>query len=112
MRVPARRAIFHFISQTLFRVERYRIYLVMYAGLCVSLIASTVVRMQVEKGRIHLELSADGIRAAIPMAAFLIIAGLRVAFVSPGESLEDAGFSESSRAGRNGSSYPLPKFGF
>ncbi|MFZ0517394.1 MAG: hypothetical protein WAM20_10130 [Acidobacteriaceae bacterium] len=85
VRVPARRAIFHFISQTLFRVERYRIYLVMYAGLCVSLIASTVVRMQVEKGRIHLELSADGIRAAIPMAAFLIIAGLRVAFVSPGD---------------------------
>ncbi len=86
VRIPARRAIFHFISQTLFRVQRYRIYLVMYAGLCVSLIAATVLRMQVEQGRIRLEFSADGMRAAIPMAAFLIIAGLRVAFVSPGDS--------------------------
>jgi hypothetical protein len=85
VRVPARRAIFHFISQTLFRVQRYRIYLVMYAGLCVSLIAATVLRVRVEEGRINLEFSPDGMRAAIPMTAFLIIAGLRVAFVSPGD---------------------------
>ena len=85
VRIPVRRAVFHFISQTLFRVQRYRIYLVMYAGLCVSLIAATVLRMQVEQGKIRLEFSAEGMRAAIPMAAFLIIAGLRVAFVSPGD---------------------------
>ena len=85
VRIPVRRAVFHFISQTLFRVQRYRIYLVMYAGLCISLIAATVLRMQVEQGKIRLEFSAEGMRAAIPMAAFLIIAGLRVAFVSPGD---------------------------
>ncbi len=85
VRIPARRAVFHFISQTLFRVQRYRIYLVMYAGLCLSLIAATVLRMQVEQGRINLEFSPEGMQAAIPMAAFLIIAGLRVAFVSPGD---------------------------
>ncbi len=85
VRIPARRAIFHFINQTLFRVQRYRIYLVMYAGLCVSLIVATVLRMQVEQGRISLDFSPDGMRVAIPMAAFLIIAGLRVAFVSPAD---------------------------
>jgi hypothetical protein len=83
--VPVRRAIFHFISQTLFRVQRYRIYLVMYAGLCISLIAATVLRVQVQEGKISLEFSPDGIRTVIPMAAFLIIAGLRMAFVSPGD---------------------------
>ena len=85
VRVPVRRAVFHFISQTLFRVQRYRIYLVMYAGLCISLIAATLLRMEVLQGRIRLEFSPHGIRAMIPMAAFLIIAGLRMAFVSPGD---------------------------
>lgn len=85
MRLPVRRAIFHFISQTVFRVQRYRIYLAMYAGLCLSLIAATLLRLQVEPGRVTLQISPGGMRTAIPMAAFLIIAGLRVAFVSPGD---------------------------
>jgi hypothetical protein len=85
VRIPVRRAIFHFISQTVFRVQRYRIYLVMYAGLCLSLIAATVLRLEAWQGRMTLEVSSDGMRAAIPMAAFLTIAGLRMAFVSPGD---------------------------
>ncbi|HTU49072.1 MAG TPA: hypothetical protein VMF56_00675 [Acidobacteriaceae bacterium] len=84
VRIPARRAIFHFISQTLFRVQRYRIYLAMYAGFCLSLVAATLLRLQIEPGRVTLKISPGGMRTVIPMAAFLIIAGLRVAFVSPG----------------------------
>lgn len=83
LRVPVRRAIFHFISQTLPRVQRYRIYLVMYGGLGLSLIVATVLRLDVLHGQIRIEISPDGLRAAIPMAVFWTIAGLRMAFVSP-----------------------------
>lgn len=85
LRVPVRRAIFHFISQTLPRVQRYRIYLVMYGGLGLSLIIATVLRLHVWQGAVRVEISPDGLRAAIPMAAFWTIAGLRMAFVSPGD---------------------------
>ncbi|MHB2006946.1 MAG: hypothetical protein ACYCOX_02740 [Acidobacteriaceae bacterium] len=83
LRAPVRRAIYHFISQTLPRVQRYRIYLVMYGGLGLSLIVATVLRLHVWQRQVRMEISPDGLRAAIPMAVFWTIAGLRMAFVSP-----------------------------
>ncbi len=85
LRAPVHRAIYHFISQTLPRVQRYRIYLVMYGGLGLSLIVATVLRLSIWQGQVHIEISPNGLRAAIPMAAFWTIAGLRMAFVSPGD---------------------------
>jgi hypothetical protein len=81
---PIDRAVFHFISQTLLRVQRYRIYLVFYGGIGLSVVVATVLRLTVTHGEVRIAISADGIRAAIAISAFWTIAGLRMAFVSPG----------------------------
>lgn len=84
LRPPVRRAVFHFISQSLFRVQRYRIYLVIYGGVGLSIVVASVLRLTVAHGQIRMEVSPDGIRAAIGIIPFWMIAGLRMAFVSPG----------------------------
>jgi len=84
LRSPVRRAVFHFISQSLFRVQRYRIYLVLYGGVGLSVVVASVLRLTVARGQVRVEISPDGIRAAIAIVAFWVIAGLRMAFVSPG----------------------------
>jgi hypothetical protein len=81
---PVQRAVFHFINQTLLRVQRYRIYLVLYGGVGLSVVAATILRVTIVEQRVRLEVSADGIRAAIGIVAFWTIAGLRIAFVSSG----------------------------
>lgn len=83
-RRPVRRAVFHFINQTLLRVPRYRIYLVLYGGVGLSVLIATVLRLEVIHGRLHAEASADGIRTAVGIVAFWVTVGLRTAFVSPG----------------------------
>jgi hypothetical protein len=84
LRIPIRLAVHHFISQTLLRVSRYRIYLVLYGGVGLSVVVSTVLHFTVVGQRIVIETSADGIRAAIAIVAFWTIAGLRIAFVPSG----------------------------
>ena len=84
LRSPVSRAVFHFISQTLMWVQRYRIYLVLYGGVGLSVIVSSIVRLSVEDGQVRMQISADGVRATIAIVAFWTIAGLRMAFVSPG----------------------------
>ena len=84
LRGPVRRAVFHFINQTLLRVQRYRIYLVLYGGVGLSVLIATVLRLTVIKGHLRAEASADGIRVAVGIVAFWVITGLRTAFVSPG----------------------------
>lgn len=83
-RHPVRRAVFHFISQSLLRVQRYRIYLVLYGGVGLSVVVATMVRLTVVNGQPHIEISPDGLRASIGIVAFWAIAGVRMAFVSPG----------------------------
>ena len=84
VRNPMRRAVFHFISETLLRVPRYRIYLVLYGGVGLSVVAASILRFAVVHNQVHMEISADGMRASIGIIAFWIIAGLRMAFVSSG----------------------------
>jgi hypothetical protein len=83
-RSPLRRAVFHFIGQTLLRVPRYRIYLVLYCGAGFSLLVASILRFTIHRGTIRAEFSADGIRVATGIVAFWVIAGLRSTFVSPG----------------------------
>jgi hypothetical protein len=83
-RQPVRRAVFHFIGQTILRVQRYRIYLVLYGGVGLSIVVASVLRFEVVKDHVRTEISADGIRTAIGIIAFWMIAGLRMAFTSPG----------------------------
>jgi hypothetical protein len=84
IRHPVRRAVFHFISQTLLRVPRYRIYLVLYGGVGLSVVAASILRFTVAHNQVRMEISADGMGASIGIIAFWIIAGLRMAFVSSG----------------------------
>ena len=46
-RPPVRRAVFHFISQTLLRVQRYRIYLVLYGGVGLSVVVAALFALTV-----------------------------------------------------------------
>jgi hypothetical protein len=84
VRAPVCRAVFHFIGQTMFRVPRYRIYLVLYGGVGLSVVIATILRFDGSGGTVRAEFSADGIRAAIGIVAFWVIAGLRTAFISSG----------------------------
>ncbi len=84
VRPPVRRAVFHFIGQTLLRLPRYRIYLVLYGGVGLSVVAATVLRFSMQGQHLRAEVSSDGIRVAVGIVAFWVIAGLRTAFVSSG----------------------------
>jgi len=48
VRKPIGRAVFHFINQTLLRLPRYRIYLVLYGGVGLSVLIATVLRLDVD----------------------------------------------------------------
>ncbi len=82
LRRPLERGVFHFISQTMLRVPRYRTYLVMYGGVGVSLVTATILRLDVHNGYLQATFSANGLRVAIGIIAFWVVAGLRSAFVS------------------------------
>lgn len=84
VRTPERRAIFHYVTQTLIRVPRYRIYLVLYGGVGLSIIIASVLRFQVIHDQVRMAVSVDGLRASIGITAFWAVAGLRIAFLSPG----------------------------
>jgi len=84
VRPPIRRAVFHFINQTLLRVPRYRIYLVLYGGVGLSVLIATVLRLSVIHGQLVAEASSDGIRVAVGIVAFWLATGFRTAFTSSG----------------------------
>lgn len=83
-RTPVARAVFHFIGQTLLRVPRYRIYLVLYGGVGLSWVAVTVLRLQVSHQQLHFSIDPDGLRASIGLIAYWIVVGLRTTFTSAG----------------------------
>jgi hypothetical protein len=84
IRLPIQRAVFHLISQTIARVTRYRIYLVLYGGVGVSVVIATIFRVTVVNHLVVVKSSADGIRSAIGIVSFWTIAGLCTALDSPG----------------------------
>jgi hypothetical protein len=84
VRPPVRRAVFHFIGQTLLRVPRYRIYLVLYGGVGLSVVAALVLRFSMAGPHLQVGVDSDGIRVAISVVPFWVIAGMRAAFVSSG----------------------------
>jgi len=87
VRRPMGRAVFHFINQTLLRLPRYRIYLVLYGGVGLSVLIATVLRLNVRNGSLQAQSSVDGIRMAAGIVAFWVTVGLRTAFVSSGNQL-------------------------
>jgi hypothetical protein len=77
LRLPAQRAIFHFISQTILRAQRQRVMLAMYGGLGIALTLSEMLVFRVGGGHVRPALLPSGIRSAIPVMIFLTVAGLR-----------------------------------
>lgn len=85
VRLPLRRAVFHFIGQTLGRVPHLRISLVLYGGAGFSLLVASLLRFHAAGGALRAEVSSDGVRTAAGIVAFWVVAGLRAAFVTPGQ---------------------------
>ena len=92
IRSPEQRAIFHYITQTLFRVPRYRIYLVLYGGVGLSIVIASVLRFSTLNDQIQVIVSTDGLRASAGMVAFWAIAGF-VSLSCRQETSRDPGFS-------------------
>jgi hypothetical protein len=85
LRNPVQRGIYHFISHSLLRTQRHRVYLAIYGGLGLALLIASTVLLKLTPGHLGFALSVDGLRAAIPIVAFWTIVGLRTAFVSPAD---------------------------
>ena len=83
LRLPAQRAIFHFISQTILRGQRQRVMLAMYGGLGIALTLSDMLVFRVGEGHVWPALLPSGIRSAIPVMVFWTVAGLRSVLASP-----------------------------
>jgi hypothetical protein len=83
LRVPAQRAIFHFISQTILRAQRQRVMLAMYGGLGIALALSDMLVLRVGGGYIRPVLQPNGIRSAVLIIVFLTVAGLRSVLANP-----------------------------
>ena len=85
LRNAVQRGIYHFISCSLLRTQRHRVYMALYGGLGLALLLSCTVLLKVSHRHLGFALSPDGLRAAVPIAAFWTIAGLRTAFLSPAD---------------------------
>jgi hypothetical protein len=85
LRHRVQRGIYHFISYSLWRTQRHRVYLAMYGGLGIALLVACAVLLKLSHGHLRFALSPEGLRAAVPIAAFWTTAGLRTAFLSPAD---------------------------
>jgi len=85
LRSAVQRGIYHFISCSLLRTQRHRVYMAIYGGLGLALLIGSALLLKLSHDHLGFALSPDGLRAAVPIAAFWIIAGLRTAFLSPAD---------------------------
>jgi hypothetical protein len=83
LRTAPRRAVFHFVAQTLLRLPRLHLYMSMYAGLGLALVISGLVAFRLDGVRVRAVIVAEGVRMAVPVLAFWTVAGLRTALLSP-----------------------------
>lgn len=83
LRLPARRAVFHFVSQTLLRTQKHRVLLAMYAGLGIAFALARMLIFTVVDGHTHVGFLANGIRSAIPVLVFWTVAGLQTSLTAP-----------------------------
>jgi hypothetical protein len=85
LRLPARRAVFHFVSQTLLRTQKHRVLLAMYGGLGIAFALAEMVVLRIDGSEVRVGFLATGIRAAVPVLAFWAVAGLRTALAAPAD---------------------------
>ncbi len=83
LREPERKAIFHFVSQTMMRAQKQRLMLSMYGGLGLALALARVVTLRPGGGQVAILLLPGGAREAVPIVAFWAVAGLSTVIASP-----------------------------
>lgn len=83
VRRPPGRGVYHLIGQTLARSPRLQLYLAMYGGIGLALVASGLMLFRVGSTELRLGLSMWGLRSAAPVVAFWVVVGLRTAIGSP-----------------------------
>jgi len=83
IRRPGERAVFHFIGQTMARNSRYQVYLALYSGTGLALMAACALSLEMRGPRMGLALSDEGLHAMLPLLLFWVVAGLRNAFDFP-----------------------------
>ncbi len=81
--LPARRAIFYFIGQTIVRNSRYQVYLAMYSGTGLALAIACAGTFVNRGGQLHPAVSFSGLHAVMPLLLFWVVVGLRMAFGLP-----------------------------
>jgi hypothetical protein len=82
---PLERATFHFISNTILRNARQRLFLALYAGVALALALPSVLWAGASHGTPRLIFLAEGM-AAVPLTlTFFTVTGLRAAFNFPAE---------------------------
>jgi hypothetical protein len=82
---PLERATFHFISHTILRDARHRLFLATYAGIALALALPGLVRIGSRPGAAMLTWSSAGLLAAPLTLSFFTVSGLRAAFNLPAE---------------------------
>ena len=82
---PLERATFHFISCTILRNAKQRLFLATYGGIAVALALPAVIRIGTRPGAPMLSFYAAGLLSVPLTLSFFAVSGLRVAFNFPAE---------------------------
>lgn len=82
---PLERATFHFISNTILRNAKQRLFLATYGGIALALALPEIIRIGTKPGAPMLVFSAAGLLAVPLTLSFFTVSGLRAAFNFPAE---------------------------
>lgn len=82
---PLERATFHFISNTMLRSARHRLFLATVGGVAIAMTMPNVLWLGLRPGSATFVVSAEGLLIAPLILTFLCVTGLRAAFNIPAE---------------------------
>jgi hypothetical protein len=82
---PLERATFHFISNTILRSARQRLFLAAYAGIAIALAAPALIKIGLKPGTPLLAFSPAGLLVIPLTLSFFTVSGLRAVFNFPAE---------------------------
>jgi hypothetical protein len=82
---PLERATFHFITNTILRTARHRLFLASYTGIAIALALPNIVKTGARPGAPIVMLSSAGLLAIPLTLSFFAVSGLRAAFNLPAE---------------------------
>ena len=85
LRTPQKRALFHFITQTISRISRYHVYIAVYFGVGLASCFASALAIEMKGQKLHFIASTAGLHAVMPLLLFWIIVGLRGAFLLPAD---------------------------